>query len=472
MMEVVVFLVFFWGMVLICLQSSPLNIYTGIVPFFIIACSVFLYPRTILILAILSMCIYSITVVGQIMDWFPVPEHYPARIALPLSLFIVNFMIITGTLMAFIVSSELLSRRRLLESIMKRYRTLMDAAPDPIIVWDPKGRITMANPAACKFLGYEAESDLVGKTGADILPPDRLEEGNRNFREDLRTQQSRILEFEFIKITGERLPVELHITPIREDKTLIGVLGICRDVSERIKAEQEQSALQQKVILQDKMASLGRLVMGIAHEYNNVFAGLRGYAQLALMPGKENRLRELPKITIDMVDRAQSVTEGLLSFSGRFQPDSNRIRPSELIGGIIRVLRKEFERLGIQVELDIPEDAEIATDVSKLQHAMLNLITNACDAMPKGGKLGIRYFTRNNKSIFEVEDGGYGIPEDILPHIFDPFFTTKGIMAAGGDQWLGLGLSTCYSIVQGLGGDIFVESEVGKGTKFRIELPL
>jgi len=446
-------------------------LYTAVIPVLIFASAMFLTPRGILIVAAFGLAGFSFIAISQNVGWIPAPIAYAKDEALLFTLLVGNTMILCTGVMVSIFSFALLHRRHQVESSMRSYRNLVDIAPDPIIVWDPKGRITMANKAACDMLGYKSENDLIGKTGADIVPPDRLEEGNLKFREDLHSMEPTFREFEFLKSNDERVPVELHITPIRERHRVVGLLGICRDVSDRLRAEQQRHTLTEKLIMQDKMASLGRLILGIAHEYNNIFAGLRGYAQLAQLPGKENRMRELPGVTMDLIDRAQKVTEGLLTFSEKFEPDSNSVNILELVEGITKLMRKDFERNGIRVEVQIPEDSQIITDVSKLQQVLLNLISNASDAMPDGGVMQILYRKEGNEHYIEIEDEGKGIPAQDISHVFDPFYTTKGPLGAGAGHGIGLGLSICYNIVRGLGGDIDVVSMVEGGCIFKIVLP-
>jgi|GEM_PF-4991796 len=470
-MEFITFVILSLNTVLVAVRGGPMSLYAGMIPIVVFISILFLSPGGVLRAAIFAIAGYSFTIIGQIVGWIPSPVFYTEREALMLGFFVGNGFIALAAIFANLVSQAFLHRRHQVESTLHRYRNLVDSAPDPIIVWDPKGRITMANHTACKALGYQSENDLVGKTGADIVPPDRLEEGNRNFRKDIRTMRPSIREFEFIKSDGERFPIELHMIPIEENDQSVGLLGICRDVSDRLRAERERSALHEKLVMHDKMASLGRLILGIAHEYNNILAGLRAYAQLAQIPGKENRLRELPDVAIDLVDRAQNVTEGLLNFSEKFEPDIHWVKLAELVDGIAMLMRKDFEQAGIRVETHIPQNVEIVTDASKLQQVLLNLISNAREAMVEGGTIRIRYASDENTHSIEVEDEGKGIPAEDLPKIFDPFYTTKGPLAAGGGQSVGLGLSVCYSLIQGLGGEIVVESAEGGGSTFKIVLP-
>jgi len=469
--ELISYLLFFIILALSVLRGGYNSIYIAVIPIFLMIYVAFLSPSRILTLTLVGEAFYLAVGIGQAMGRFPGPFSQSGYEHPALLLTWGSILILGPGVMAALISHTLLTRWRQAERGIRSYRSLVDIAPDPIIVWDHRANITMANKAAVRALGYSSEAELSGKPGVQILPEDMVEEGTRILREQLKSREPRIKEFAFLSKDGRRAPVELHLAPIKEGDKVVAILGICRDLSERLEAQRQREAFQEKLMLQDKMASLGRLVLGISHEYNNIFAGLRGYAQLAQIPGKENRLRELPEVTIDLVDRAQSITEGLLDFSEKFEPRTRHVSPAELVNGILRLLKKDFEIAGIEPVVEMPEDAGLITDGSKLQQVLLTVISNARDAMRSGGKLRINYTEDGDYAVIEVRDEGEGIPPEMLPHVFDPFFTTKGPIALGNGLSVGLGLSIAYNIVQGLGGDISIDSASGKGTSVKIRLP-
>lgn len=238
-----------------------------------------------------------------------------------------------------------------------------------------------------------------------------------------------------------------------------------RNIARRKRAEEEREHLREQLIFSDRMANLGQLALGTAHEFNNLLAGLRGYAHVAQIPGKEERLKELPEVIIEIVDRAQSITENLLGFSERSQPSSEIVRPAQMIASIIRLVKTGLEMTQINVKINIPEEATLKTDGSKLQQVLLNLIINAKHAMPESGTLSFKMEKKGDSVQLHVADTGAGIPEDALSRIFEPFFTTKGPLGTG------LGLSISYSIMQSLGGSIEVKSREGQGSTFTLNLP-
>jgi len=226
----------------------------------------------------------------------------------------------------------------------------------------------------------------------------------------------------------------------------------------------------------NRMASIGRLAAGVAHEINNPLAIINEKAGLISdlftfrqeYAGDERLLKNVRSI-LDSVARCGRITKRLLSFARHIDMELGPIRFKELADEVVDFLRKEAEYRSISIDMDIPENLpEFVSDRGKLQQIFLNLVNNAFQAMSDGGHLAIT--ARQEKDgnlVFAVGDDGCGIPQADLKRIFDPFFSTK--KKAGGT---GLGLSITFSLVQELGGSMTVESEVGKGTTFTITMPI
>lgn len=255
-----------------------------------------------------------------------------------------------------------------------------------------------------------------------------------------------------------------------------------KDVTELKRAEEEKQRLQEQLLHSQKMEALGRLAGGLAHDFNNLLTVIKGYTQIALLEVDEDspfrsRLQEIA----DAADKAASLTRQLLAFSRK-----------QLMEMRIFDLRDEVKKMEKMLRRLIGEDVELVTEISdhecfvradpvQIEQVVINLAVNARDAMPKGGRLTISvkkvgpedHFLRSRAFLggdeyvlLSVSDTGCGIPEEIRDKIFEPFFTTKEPGAG-----TGLGLSSVYGIVKQLEGHIFVESEVGRGTRFRIYLP-
>jgi len=465
------FLLFFFLLVILAIHGGPESLYGGLIPIYIILNALYMAPALLVVMSAIGMASFSFILLGKHYGIIPGPAITIERESTAFFLVMGNLMIlITGIIVIFL--SQVLKRERsqIVKGLM-RYRSLIESAPDPILVYDSRGYFTFVNRAALDMLKFKDENDILGQKGEIILPRDEINGALEVLKETLSKKEPRMVNLEFMRSDGERVYVEMHLTPVVEENRVISFVGVCRDITDRTKTQMERNALQESFIMQDKMASLGRMVLGIAHEYNNILAGIRGYAQLAQIPGKENRMRELPDIAIELVDRAQDVTEGLLSFSDKFDLDTTMFKPIDMVNGIIKLLRKDFERKSIAVEIRIPAEVEINSDIAKLQQVILNLISNAADSMPGGGSITIGYSMKNDCHVIDVSDQGDGIPEEMIPVVFEPFFTTKGSLAAGKGEGVGMGLSICYSIVKGLGGEISVESERGVGTTFSVIVP-
>jgi two-component system NtrC family sensor kinase len=229
----------------------------------------------------------------------------------------------------------------------------------------------------------------------------------------------------------------------------------------------------ERMMLVEKMASLGKLAAVVAHEINNPLAGIHTYAKLlrrragsgSPWDGESARALELVE---GEAARCGEIVRNLLLFSrtpgSRFAPES--LAP--LIARCVLLLRHKAELAGIEIKAGVAADLPPVTcDASQVQQVVLALAMNAIEAMPRGGVLTIRAARRGEGVALEVMDTGAGIPKDHLPHIFEPFFTTKEE-----GKGVGLGLAVVYGIVQRHGGRVDVASTPGEGTAFTVQLPL
>lgn len=235
----------------------------------------------------------------------------------------------------------------------------------------------------------------------------------------------------------------------------------------------EERRLQLEVIQTEKMAAIGILAGGVAHEINNPLGGILAFTQLLLKDSRDQKNEEL---TADLKEienaaiRCKKIVSDLLDFS-RMSKDKEYapVDVNKLIQNVIPFIRSEIKSLNVDLEMEVQEDIpKVQGIANRLQQVFLNLMTNACHAMPKGGKLKLTTgVTRDRKRVVvRVRDTGEGIPGDIQDRIFDPFFTTK--MPGKGT---GLGLSISYRIIREHGGTIEVDSNEGRGATFTILLP-
>ncbi len=250
-------------------------------------------------------------------------------------------------------------------------------------------------------------------------------------------------------------------------------------IARLIKAERDKATLDASLMQSSKMAALGKLAAGIAHEVNNPLAVIKekvGWLTDLLSEqevAKSENFQEfddaLRKIDYH-VDRAKKVTHRLLGFARRMEPTQERVNVNKILDETIDFLRNEAHYRNIEIHseyaLNLPETT---SDSTQLQQVFLNILNNAIDALGKDGVITIQtvYCERDREVAINIADNGPGIPSEVLNKIFDPFFTTKEV-----GKGTGLGLSISYSIVEKLGGRIVVASKVGQGTTFTIYLPI
>jgi two-component system NtrC family sensor kinase len=261
---------------------------------------------------------------------------------------------------------------------------------------------------------------------------------------------------------------------------VIGAFFTTRAMMKELERMDRKKAASDEVAMQSsKMAALGKMAAGIAHEINNPLAvigekagwmkDLLGMEDVAQSENFQELSDAVTKIEYHVV-RAKTVTHRLLGFARRMEPMAERINVNEILDESIEFLKNEARYRNIEIQANYAPDLPLTTtDQSQLQQVFLNIINNAIDAIGKDGEININTRTakRNNEISVEISDNGPGMPKDVLQKIFDPFFTTKEV-----GKGTGLGLSISYSIIEKLGGRIMVASEEGSGTTFTIYLPV
>ena len=242
--------------------------------------------------------------------------------------------------------------------------------------------------------------------------------------------------------------------------------------------DRKKAASDEMAIQSSKMAALGKMAAGIAHEINNPLAvigekagwmkDLLGMEDVAGSENFQELLDAVNKIEYHVV-RAKTVTHRLLGFARRMEPMVEGVNINEILDESIEFLKNEARYRNIEIQANYAPDLPLTTsDQAQLQQVFLNIINNGIDAIGKEGQIIINTrTTKSNEICIEINDNGPGIPKEVLQKIFDPFFTTKEV-----GKGTGLGLSISYSIIEKLGGRIMVASETGRGTTFTIYLPV
>jgi PAS domain S-box-containing protein len=353
-----------------------------------------------------------------------------------------------------------------------RVRAVFDQSSLGMLLVDRKGRALEGNAAFRRLLGYDA-SELTRLTISDFTHPDDREP-SRRLLHDLFSGLSDGYETEnrYLAKDGHEIWVRVHVSPVRESPgpPLLAV-GTVEDIS-------EHEVLEEQLRQASKMEALGRLAGGVAHDFNNLLTVVNGYADLLVLSlDGDDRAADAVEIR-RAGSRAAELTSQLLAFGRR---SKRALEPVNLNGRIEDMVPMLRRLLGEDIEFEVTLDqtlGAVEADPSQLDQLVMNLVVNGRDAMPSGGSLTLATSRLSSGGIggremgagwarMEIGDSGFGMAPEVLEHIFEPFFTTKGQ-----GKGTGLGLATVYGIVQQMGGRVRVESTVGVGTRFIVELPL
>ena len=361
----------------------------------------------------------------------------------------------------------------------ERFRHLFDVGADSTFVIDESGRLLDVNRAACETLGY-SRGELLGMTVADVAPGVSAINLPAVFRE-VREHGKVNIEGFHRRRDGTRFPVDVRITHFLTDESP-RYFAAARDVTERKRNDEERARLEESLRHAQRLESMGRLAGGVAHDFNNFLTAIRGNVSLALIDIQSgDPLRDLLVDVDNAAESAAKLTRQLLAFSRKQVIDPKVVNLNELVLQLQRMLMRV---IGEDIELDIklaPDLASVRMDPGQLEQILVNLAVNARDAMPDGGTLTIETCNVHvSNAVFgpqggvasgpyvrlAVSDEGTGMTEEVRAHLFEPFFTTKEK-----GRGTGLGLPMVYGAVHQNRGRVEVESEVGKGTAFKIFLP-
>jgi len=346
-------------------------------------------------------------------------------------------------------------------------RALFDTLPDLVWLKDPAGAYLACNRRFEDFCGRE-ESSLRGKTDFDMVDRDQAEAFRTHDLAALAAAKPTKNDEEVVFADGHHEYLETIKTPVfGADGTVIGVLGIGRDMTARRQAEVEKERLLQELRQSHKLESLGNLAGGLAHEMNNVLAVILGLASVqrqAAEPG--TKAHQALDTMYRAADRGGRLVKSLLTFARRRPVDLCPIDLNALLNGeqaLIDRVTASRVRLVFELEPGLPA---VRGDPDALVSAILNLCGNSVDAMPEGGTLTVRTRTGPGTVELEIEDTGSGMAPEVLDRSRDPFFTTKPV-----GHGTGLGLPFVDSTVRSHGGTMDIRSEVGRGTTVVLRLP-
>ena len=374
-----------------------------------------------------------------------------------------------------LVRNAVEKRKLVAENIQLRRQIeekLIESSIDGIVVADREGTIIVFNKGAEDMLGYRAD-EMVGKMNIrSIYPPGVAEEVALKLRSEDFGGRGKLSSFPLLlrRKDGELIESEFSASVVYDGGGNESVIvGVFKDMREKRGIERELRNTREALLQSEKLAAMGRLTSQIAHELNNPIYGIMNTLELlkTVVPPDSKR-RTLLELSLAETVRLSEMLRNMLSFSRPEEEKRVPVKINDLIEGILLVMEKQMREANVRVTTSFSgEIPEIAASANQIRQVMLNVIKNAKESMPSGGTLFVRTMLSDGYVSIIVRDSGVGIPGALKDKIFEAFFTTKQKVRGAG-----LGLSVCYGIVKGHGGEINVESEVGKGTTFIISLPV
>jgi len=388
-------------------------------------------------------------------------------------------------------SSRLARTREMLIDREARLKAILDTAVDGIITIDEHGIIESVNQATEGIFGYRSE-ELLGKNVKLLMPSPYHEEHDAYLARYLRTGEARIIgigrEVEGKHKDGTRFPIELAVSEIRVAGSRV-FTGVVRDISARRQAEDEARRRNAELAHAARLSTIGELTSGIAHEVNQPLFAIVSNAQPAkrLLERQQPDLDEAREALTDIVNdgsRASDIIKNVRSLVRKEQRATEQLDLNQVTREAIQFIEPEIQKRRLTLRAELQEELPpIMGNSIEIQQVILNLVVNARDAMPGGGKLticteDITVETRQHDGPFaDVEPGDYvrlalgdtgtGMSQEVLAQVFEPFFTTKEP-----GRGMGLGLFLTRAVIEKLGGSLSLDSRVGSGTRVEVTLPV
>jgi two-component system cell cycle sensor histidine kinase/response regulator CckA len=383
------------------------------------------------------------------------------------------------------VFRDITDRRRAEDELRRselRFRELAELLPQTVFETDMTGRVTFANRIAFEMFGYTPEDIQRGLDCMDTLVSEDRDRGRANMEMGLQGEDLPGQEYTALRKDGSTFPCIVYATAICDETGVRGLRGIVVDITEHVRLREQKDLIEEQYHQAQKMEAIGQLAGGVAHDLNNLLCPILGYSEMLLAKFSLNDGRRGSVEAIHYAgQKARDLVHQLLAFSRKQTLEVKVVDLNRVISSFEPLLRR-IVREDIEIKMALsPSISTIHADVGQIEQVIMNLAVNAQDAMPNGGTLTMETGMAELDEAYAAEhhgvqpgfyvmltmsDTGHGMDAKTREHIFDPFFTTK---AKG--KGTGLGLATVYGIVKQHDGSIWVYSEPGYGSTFKIYLP-
>jgi PAS domain S-box-containing protein len=376
------------------------------------------------------------------------------------------------------VSERSKMEARLRES-EEKFRGMAENLADVLFIADNDGALQYLSPSAKRMFGWEV-GQMISRNLTEFLPDEEIPSLQDEFRQVVKSGYRTISQsLRMKKADGETFPVELSASVFKKEGQIAGTIGLIRDITTRVIAEEQKKSLEAQLRQQQKLESIGTLAGGVAHEINNPIAVIMNYAQLLSdqMPRDSQAYQDLSMIEYE-AKRIAGIVKNLLAFSRQEKESHSPAYLSDILTNTLSLTGKILSRSNIVIDVSVQSDLpQIKCRSQQVMQVIMNLLTNARDSLneryPKGSpdkkiEISITQFKENDVAWQRIAvcDYGIGITESSKEKIFDPFFTTKPR-----DMGTGLGLSVSHGIIKDHHGRLWFESDPQKGTCFYIDLP-
>ena len=361
-----------------------------------------------------------------------------------------------------------------LSGIKEMISRVVHSSASAIVAADRKGNIQVMNQAARELFKVADRAPWMIQNAEELYPPGKAREIMRMLRDEgMGGGKGKLpgVTTSIVAADGEEIPVEMSAAIVYDDDDQeSATMAIYNDLRKKLEVEKQLKEAQRQLAQSEKMASLGQLAAGVAHEINNPLTGILMYASMTMEQLSENsRLYRDIECIIEDANRCREIVKNLLTYSRSTDSRRSIIHANELVEQSFKLTRDQKIFRNIEIHRQFSDEMMLLNvDTNKLSQVIINLGINAADAMGKEGKLTVRTYRNKGaqKVYLEIADTGCGIAEENVSKIFDPFFSTKPR-----DKSTGLGLSIAYGIVEEHGGRISVKQTGPEGTTFLLELP-